>query len=74
MFKLIDQSLLSTKAGHNYWKYSICSDTLSGHIEWITENIENSKDDYLYIQDPKSWNDLSNALNIEDCPVLKIRS
>lgn len=50
MLKLIDQSLLSTKTGHNYWKYSRYSDALSGHIEWITENIENSKDGHIRVR------------------------
>ena len=50
MLKLIDQSLLSTKTGHNYWKYSKYSDALSGHIEWIIESIKNSKDDHIRIR------------------------
>ncbi len=50
MLKLIDQSLLSNKTGHNYWKYSRYSDVLSKHIEWIIENIENSKDGNIRIR------------------------
>lgn len=51
MFKLIDQSLLSTKTGHNYWKYSRYSEAL---------DIYQHEDSYYwYKQDPKHWNDLS---------------
>lgn len=50
MLKLIDHSLLSTKTGHNYWKYSRYSDALSGYIEWIMESIENSKDGHIRVR------------------------
>ena len=50
MLKLIDQNLLSTKTDYNYWKYSMHSDAISRHIEWITENIENSKDGHIRIR------------------------
>lgn len=50
MLKLIDQSLLSTKTGHNYWKYSRYSDALSRHIEWIIESIKNSKDGHIRVR------------------------
>lgn len=50
MFKLVDQSSLFTKTGHNYWKYSRYSYTISRHIGRIKENIGNSKDDYVRIR------------------------
>src|SRR3990167_11251823 len=50
MLKLIDQSLLSTKTGHNYWKYSRYNDTVGRYIEWIIENIENSKDGHIRVK------------------------
>ena len=50
MLKLIDQILLSTKTGHNYWRYSKYSDALGEHIEWIMESIENSKDGYIRVR------------------------
>jgi hypothetical protein len=73
MLKLLDQNLLSTKNGHNYWKYSIYSDALSKHIEWIIESIKNSKDDRVRVG-PKHWNDLFHILKLENCPILKTRS
>ncbi len=49
MLKLIDQSLLSTRTDH-YWKYSKYSQALGNHIEWIVENIKNSKDGCIRIR------------------------
>lgn len=46
MLKLIDQGLLFTKIDH-YWKYSKYRKALGNHIEWIIENIKNSKDGYI---------------------------
>lgn len=50
MLKLVDQSLSSTKTGHNYWKYSRYSDVISRHIEWIIESIKNSKDGHIRVR------------------------
>lgn len=49
MLTLIDQNLLSTKTDH-YWKYSKHSEALGNHIEWIIENIKDSKDGHIRVR------------------------
>lgn len=47
--KLSGSNLLSKKED-KYWKYSKYSDVLGKHIEWMIENIENSKDGNIRIR------------------------
>lgn len=49
MLKLLGTNILSKKED-KYWKYSRYSDILGKHVEWIIENIENSKDGNIRIR------------------------
>lgn len=50
MLKLLGQNSLSTKTGHNYWKYSKYSDAPNKYMEWIMESIKHSKNDHVRVR------------------------
>ena len=48
MFKLLDRNLPSTKKGHSYWRYDAYTTVINKHIEWIMEDIKDSKDGNIF--------------------------
>lgn len=49
MLKLVGRNLLS-KRKHKYWRYARYSDAIKNHLEWIIENLENSKNGHISVR------------------------
>lgn len=49
MLKLVGRNLLSNRK-HKYWRYAKYSDAIKNHLEWIIENLENSKNGQISVR------------------------
>lgn len=86
MLKLVSRNLLS-KRKHKYWRYARYSDAIKNHLEWIIENLENSKNSknghITRVNDitkeigpnfsGRNCTDLFRTFELKNCPVLKTR-